>query len=249
MLSLPSASFSSLLKPLLRERDGKDWRGILKMGGGGEGRRLECTCYICAIYVLYMSAHKNSPLPYEILRGKSAIYKLILVISICGLPPLPPNGFVIVSNDTIERSSMSFICPTFGPIYTTVCNQEGDWEPRPVDICQLGMHNIYNNNINTLNYCFLYPTKFMAIATANIAMLDAVTLSVISSISAFIFTSIAFFCLDMSVVGEDNQNLPCIYIVYNVKPKNLGGASAPKAPLVSTPVVCVQYWFVHGNYS
>ena len=40
-------------------------------------------------------------------------------------------------NDTIEGSSMFFICLTSDPevVYTTICNQEGDWEPRPADIC------------------------------------------------------------------------------------------------------------------
>ena len=106
---------------------------------------------------------------------------------ICGLPLLPP---IIVSNDTIESSSMSFICPTFDPetVYTTVCNQEGDWEPRPVDICQLGM---YNNLLLIITFSILSYTKFMA--TANKTMLDSLTLAAIFSISVFIFTSIVFF--------------------------------------------------------
>ena len=64
-----------------------------------------------------------------------------LILVNCGSPPLPPNGFIIVPNNTIEGSLMSFICLTSDPetVYTTVCNQEGDWEPHPTDICQLGM--------------------------------------------------------------------------------------------------------------
>ena len=42
---------------------------------------------------------------------------------------------------------MSFVCLTSHSetaiVYTTVCKQEGDWEPHPIDMCQLGMHNIY----------------------------------------------------------------------------------------------------------
>ena len=108
---------------------------------------------------------------------------------------LPLSGYMILSNDTTdttEGSSISFVCLTShsetATVYTTVCNQEGHWEPYPLNICQLGNNDLHNN---TLNYCFLYPTKFMA--TANKAMLDAVTLAVISSLSAFILTAILFF--------------------------------------------------------
>ena len=108
---------------------------------------------------------------------------------------LPLNGYIILANDTTdttEGSLISFVCLTShsetATVYTTVCNQEGDWEPHPVNICQLGNNYLHNN---TLNCCFLYPTKFMA--TANKAMLDVVTLVVISSLSVFILTAILFF--------------------------------------------------------
>ena len=75
----------------------------------------------------------------------------------CGSPLLPPNGYIIQSNDTTEGSSISFVCLTAHPetavVYTSTCNQAGDWEPRPTDICQLGM---CDNIIVMIN--FLYPT-------------------------------------------------------------------------------------------
>ena len=57
----------------------------------------------------------------------------------CGSPLLPPNVFIIVSNDTIEGSSNCSLAPHPETVYTTVCNQAGNWEPPPADICQMGM--------------------------------------------------------------------------------------------------------------
>ena len=61
----------------------------------------------------------------------------------CGPPLLPSNGYIVLSNDTIEGSSISFICLTphseTVTLFITVCNQTGVWEPHPIDICQLGM--------------------------------------------------------------------------------------------------------------
>ena len=71
----------------------------------------------------------------------------------CGPLLLPLNGYAIInSNDTLEGSSTTFVCLTAltAVVYTSICNQTGDWEPLPTDICQFGI----------IISCFLYPTLY-----------------------------------------------------------------------------------------
>ena len=113
---------------------------------------------------------------------------IITDIANCGPLLLPLNVYTIInSNDTLEGSSTTFVCLTAHPetaavVYTSICNEDGFWEPLPTDICQLGMYdNIFIITLSNFKKIYAVDKTSM------------ITLAAISSTCVFIFTSIVFF--------------------------------------------------------
>lgn len=95
--------------------------------GAGEGQPKARMYITCSMLGVGMSA-QNSLYPlfnaYEICRSWREILlgyglkiksKLLSILVNCGPSIIPPNGFITATNDTIEDSSISFICLASDP--------------------------------------------------------------------------------------------------------------------------------------
>ena len=78
----------------------------------------------------------------------------------CGAPPLPLNGRISHYFNTVEGANVTILCthPSLSnsPVtVTAVCNQQGQWEPDPANLCTLLTSGIYEKEGKITNFLYI----------------------------------------------------------------------------------------------